>query len=272
MLLAAALLTKAISAATIVKSSRLFAWLTPGVARRLARRRGRSSTRSQACARRAQWVAAACCFAAAIVATNIGPDNPYQTVPAQLLTGPRHFLSFSAIVRACPNCGPSWPSCTRAVRRQGTHRAGAVLESSIMGGRGCLPLNLFGPTVSYYQRHIFFCCNQREPGARTCCNNHGASELRDYAKDRVKELKLSGQGQGARQHGRLPRPLRRRADASSCTPRGSGTPTSTARTSTRSSPSTSRTAASSSGCASDAPRSGCVTVLAVTRRSFRPSM
>lgn len=49
-------------------------------------------------------------------------------------------------------------------------------------------------TVSFYQRHIFFCCNQREPGAQ-CCNNHGAQALRDYAKSRVKELKLSGPGQ-----------------------------------------------------------------------------
>jgi (2Fe-2S) ferredoxin len=47
--------------------------------------------------------------------------------------------------------------------------------------------------MSYYQRHIFFCCNQREPGAQ-CCNNHGAQEMRDYAKSRVKELKLSGAG------------------------------------------------------------------------------
>jgi len=47
--------------------------------------------------------------------------------------------------------------------------------------------------VSYYERHVFFCCNQREPGAE-CCNNHAASALRDYAKGRVKELKLSGQG------------------------------------------------------------------------------
>jgi len=47
--------------------------------------------------------------------------------------------------------------------------------------------------VSYYERHVFFCCNQREPGAE-CCNNHGAAELRDYAKGRVKALKLSGQG------------------------------------------------------------------------------
>lgn len=48
--------------------------------------------------------------------------------------------------------------------------------------------------VSYYERHIFFCCNQREPGAKTCCNNSGASELRDYAKAKVKDLKLSGAG------------------------------------------------------------------------------
>lgn len=47
--------------------------------------------------------------------------------------------------------------------------------------------------VSYYERHVFFCCNQREPGAQ-CCNNHGAQALRDYAKARVKALKLSGAG------------------------------------------------------------------------------
>ena len=48
--------------------------------------------------------------------------------------------------------------------------------------------------MSYYSHHVFFCCNQREPGARTSCNNHGASELRDYAKKRVKALELSGPG------------------------------------------------------------------------------
>jgi (2Fe-2S) ferredoxin len=47
--------------------------------------------------------------------------------------------------------------------------------------------------MSYYDKHVFFCCNQREPGA-ACCNNHGASEMRAYAKARVKELKLSGKG------------------------------------------------------------------------------
>ncbi len=47
--------------------------------------------------------------------------------------------------------------------------------------------------MSYYERHVFFCCNQREPGAQCCCN-HDAQKLREYAKDRVKALKLSGEG------------------------------------------------------------------------------
>ena len=47
--------------------------------------------------------------------------------------------------------------------------------------------------MSYFDKHVFFCCNQREPG-NACCNNHGASELRTYAKDRIKALKLSGKG------------------------------------------------------------------------------
>lgn len=47
--------------------------------------------------------------------------------------------------------------------------------------------------MSYYEKHVFFCCNQRDEG-RQCCNGSGASGLRDYAKARVKELKLSGKG------------------------------------------------------------------------------
>ena len=47
--------------------------------------------------------------------------------------------------------------------------------------------------MSHFQYHVFFCCNQREAGA-ACCNDHGAQELRDYAKGRIKDLKLSGEG------------------------------------------------------------------------------
>jgi (2Fe-2S) ferredoxin len=47
--------------------------------------------------------------------------------------------------------------------------------------------------MSYYQRHVFFCCNQRQAG-EACCNDHGAQEVRDYAKQRVKQLGLAGKG------------------------------------------------------------------------------
>lgn len=45
--------------------------------------------------------------------------------------------------------------------------------------------------MSYYKHHVFFCCNQRKNGEASC-NDHGASDMRAYAKDRVKELGLSG--------------------------------------------------------------------------------
>lgn len=46
--------------------------------------------------------------------------------------------------------------------------------------------------MSYYQYHVFFCTNQRE-GSANCCNNFCAQELRDYAKQRIKSLKLNGE-------------------------------------------------------------------------------
>ena len=49
--------------------------------------------------------------------------------------------------------------------------------------------------MPYYERHVFFCCNQRDPAdARGCCNAKGASDMREYAKSRVKELGLAGPG------------------------------------------------------------------------------
>lgn len=49
--------------------------------------------------------------------------------------------------------------------------------------------------MSYYERHVFFCCNQRDPAEqRPCCNAKGASAMRDYAKQRVKALGLAGAG------------------------------------------------------------------------------
>ncbi|MBI2313179.1 MAG: NAD(P)H-dependent oxidoreductase subunit E [Betaproteobacteria bacterium] len=47
--------------------------------------------------------------------------------------------------------------------------------------------------MSYYRYHVFFCVNQREPGA-ACCNSHRAQDMRDYCKGRIKALKLDGKG------------------------------------------------------------------------------
>jgi len=41
--------------------------------------------------------------------------------------------------------------------------------------------------MSFYDKHVFFCTNQRE-GGEACCNNHSAQKARDYMKDKVKEL------------------------------------------------------------------------------------
>jgi (2Fe-2S) ferredoxin len=44
--------------------------------------------------------------------------------------------------------------------------------------------------MSHYDKHVFFCVNQR-PEGEDCCNNHQAQAARDYVKDKVKQLGLS---------------------------------------------------------------------------------
>ena len=41
--------------------------------------------------------------------------------------------------------------------------------------------------MSHFKHHVFFCTNQRANGD-ACCNDHGASDMRAYAKDKVKAL------------------------------------------------------------------------------------
>ncbi len=47
--------------------------------------------------------------------------------------------------------------------------------------------------MNFFKHHVFFCCNQREGGER-CCADTGALEMHKYAKGRIKELGLSGEG------------------------------------------------------------------------------
>ena len=48
-------------------------------------------------------------------------------------------------------------------------------------------------TDSHFSHHVFFCTNKRANG-EACCADHGVDEIRAYAKDQVKALKLNGVG------------------------------------------------------------------------------
>ncbi|HTP98083.1 MAG TPA: (2Fe-2S) ferredoxin domain-containing protein [Casimicrobiaceae bacterium] len=47
--------------------------------------------------------------------------------------------------------------------------------------------------MSYYKRHVFFCCNKRDPPEK-CCADAGAQDMQAYAKGRIKALGLNGKG------------------------------------------------------------------------------
>lgn len=40
----------------------------------------------------------------------------------------------------------------------------------------------------FYQKHLFFCTNQRN--GKACCQDHQAQEMLHYAKDKIKSLGL----------------------------------------------------------------------------------
>ena len=50
------------------------------------------------------------------------------------------------------------------------------------------------PVKSYYQRHIFFCLNERKDG-ELCCAKRRAQEAFEHCKVQVKALGLAGAGQ-----------------------------------------------------------------------------
>ena len=48
-------------------------------------------------------------------------------------------------------------------------------------------------TPQYYQRHIFFCLNERTNG-ENCCAQHGAQQAFEHCKALVKQQGLAGAG------------------------------------------------------------------------------
>jgi hypothetical protein len=102
----AALLIKAYTAAALVKAAAPLSWLTPGVLLGL----GAGWLLLLAAVRlpqRGQLAAAAACIAVATVAINLAPVNPYLSPPPRLLArGASHFLNFSGIARALSELWP----------------------------------------------------------------------------------------------------------------------------------------------------------------------
>jgi (2Fe-2S) ferredoxin len=49
-------------------------------------------------------------------------------------------------------------------------------------------------TVQYFERHIFFCLNERKNGEE-CCAQHQAQAAFDHCKSRVRAAGLAGAGQ-----------------------------------------------------------------------------
>ncbi len=47
--------------------------------------------------------------------------------------------------------------------------------------------------MSHFERHVFFCLNQRDDG-RACCAKHDSERMQAHAKARVKKLGLDGKG------------------------------------------------------------------------------
>lgn len=101
-----ALVLKTVSTAALHKAGAAVAWLTPGVTIGLL---GGwvvlyGATRLP---RGLQFALAACSVALATAAVNLAPDNPYHSVPVQLIaSGQSHFLNFSGIVRALSELWP----------------------------------------------------------------------------------------------------------------------------------------------------------------------
>jgi len=48
-------------------------------------------------------------------------------------------------------------------------------------------------SMSFYQKQLFFCTNLKENGKK-CCQQAGADELREYARQKLIELGIHGKG------------------------------------------------------------------------------
>ena len=100
------LAAKSVAAVMLGRGNQWLQWLTPGVAAGLAAGGALVATLVWL-APAARSMAALLCLVAGMVIVNITPDNPYQTLPAFMLSAqPTHLANFSNIVHALSQCWP----------------------------------------------------------------------------------------------------------------------------------------------------------------------
>jgi VanZ family protein len=100
------LAAKSVAAVMLGRGAGLLQWLTPGVAAGLAAG-GVVVAVLVYLAPVPRTVVAMLCVVAGTVVVNIAPDNPYQTLPAYMLSAqPTHLANFGNIVRALSQCWP----------------------------------------------------------------------------------------------------------------------------------------------------------------------
>ena len=103
---ALAFVVKSTAAITLARSAHWLQWLTPGIATGFAVGIVLLAVLLQF-ARAGRAIGAALCIVAGVVIVNVAPENPYQVVPAFMLTPqPTHLLNFSNIVRVLSQ---AWP-------------------------------------------------------------------------------------------------------------------------------------------------------------------
>jgi len=127
--------------------------------------------------RTARLALAAALLMAATVLVNLSPPNPYFAATLKVW-GQGHFLNFNGLTRLVST---AWPFAALVYLVTSLRPVCATRSGKICRCR----------TTSATS---FSAATSAKGNERPCCNGKGASAMRDYAKQRVKELGLAGEG------------------------------------------------------------------------------
>ena len=219
LLVGAALLAKGVAAMLLLKPAVWETWLQARRVDRHGRRAARAAVRRCSCRARCRSRRArsrcsrrCCCRVLAV-------DVPSARAPLTLFNWRYgHLLNFNGLTQI----GAARVADRRrgvAVRARRAARLGRARMTAQRAGYNPGPRRIrrrlapiTGRAMSYYQRHVFFCCNKRDAPEK-CCADAGAADDAGVREGARQGARPGRRGQGAHQQGRLPRPLRGRPGA-----------------------------------------------------------